>query len=49
MKEQLLQLIKELELLRAQAEVEHNILVKSHTDKALEELFWAYKYVTEYE
>lgn len=49
MKEQLLTLIKELELLRAQATVEHDNKLETYFGWAINELQWAYKHVTEYD
>ncbi len=49
MKEQLLKLIKELELLRAQALTDHDNTLALYVDLAAGELQWAYKYITEYE
>lgn len=49
MKEQLLQLIKELELLRAEATVAHDDKLEAYFTWAINELQWAYRHVTEYE
>lgn len=49
MKEQLLRLIKETELLRAQAIVDNNDRVAMLLRDALVNLYWAYKAEIEYE
>ena len=49
MKKQLLSLIKELELLRAQAITERDEITVQHVEEATKELYWAYHYITEYE
>ncbi len=49
MREQLLQLIKELELLRAQATVEHDDKLETYFGWAINELHWAYRHITQYE
>ncbi len=47
--EKVLQLIKELELLRAEAITYHNDTLRAYFSDALTELYWASKHLNEYE
>ena len=49
MREQLLELIKELELLRAQATVDFDKKLETYLGWATNELHWAYRHITQYE